>query len=110
MNAAGDDAVNGYARLAQLVEAELELLREGRLPELRDAVRQTGLYIATLPRPVPPGARPHVVRAQALRARLAIELRREQARMQQTHSARRYAMRVARRYFQGTGRRFMTNA
>ncbi len=110
MSAFGDNPVNGYARLAQLVEAELELAQQGRFVELRAAVRQTGVYMATLPRPVPPAARAHLVRAQALRARLAIELHREQTRLRQAHSTRRNAMSVARRYFQGTDRRFMTNA
>jgi hypothetical protein len=105
-----DAAVNGYARLAQMVETELELTRQGRLLELRAAVRETGLYMQTLPRTVPLAARPYLVRAQVLRERLVIELRREQARMQQAHRAKLQAHRVARRYLQGTGRRFLANA
>lgn len=104
------DAVNGYARLAQRVEAERELLRQGRLTELRAAIRETGLYMRTLPRPVPQAARAHLVRAQALRERLAIELSHEQARLRQAQSAKRQAHRVVRRYTQGTGRRFLASA
>ena len=65
-----------FQKLVKLIEHELELAGQGRLQELHEAVSKTGDYIETLPNPAPASARQLVLRAEALRGRVTIEVTR----------------------------------
>jgi hypothetical protein len=61
-----------FHTLVKLVEHELELARDGRSVELREAIARTGAYLETLPNPAPESARPLVLHAEAMRGRVII--------------------------------------
>lgn len=99
-----------FERLAKLIERELELAGQGRIEELREAVRQTGEFMATLPSPAPAAARPSIERSRALRSRVVIETIRVREQIERSRHSLKTARRVARRYTQVPSRRYSTVA
>lgn len=87
-----------FQRLVKLIEHELELAGQGRVEELQEAVESTGAYMATLPNPAPDSARHLVLRAEALRGRVTIEVTRLKESIALTRSALRRGRRLARQY------------
>lgn len=65
-----------FQKLIKLIELELELAGQGRMDELQEAVRRTGEHLQTLPKPAPESAMGLVLRAEALRSRVTIEVTR----------------------------------
>jgi hypothetical protein len=99
-----------FFTLIKMIERELELAGRGLIDELRDAVEQTGAFMATLPVPAPESAEPLVLRATALRARVTIETTRLKEGMARSRSTLRRARKIARRYSSPRRGRYSTTA
>jgi hypothetical protein len=87
-----------FQKLVKLIEHELELAGQGLVDELHEAIAQTGAYMATLPNPAPVSAQPLVLRAEALRGRVNIEVQRVGESIALTRASLRRARRVTRQY------------
>lgn len=99
-----------FQRLIKLIEHELELAGQGRVDELDQAVARTGAYIATLPSPAPDSAQHLVLRAEALRGRVIIEVTRLKESIALSRTSLRRSRRVARRYGAPDDARYSTTA
>ena len=108
MTAAAEQAP--FQRLVKLIEHELELAGRGLLDELESAVAETGAYMARLPSPAPDSAQHLVLRADALRSRVSIEVTRLQESIGITRSSIRRSRRVARQYGPPRSGRYSTSA
>jgi hypothetical protein len=87
-----------FQKLVKLIEHELELAGHGLVDELHEAIAQTGAYMATLPSPAPESAQPLVLRAEALRGRVNIEVQRLKESIALTRGSLRRGRRIARKY------------
>jgi hypothetical protein len=99
-----------FQRLVKLIEHELELAGQGLVDELHEAIAQTGAYMATLPNPAPASAQPLVLRAEALRGRVNIEVQRLKESIAITRASLRRGRRVARQYRAPRSGRYSTTA
>ena len=99
-----------FQKLVKLIEHELELAGQGRLQELHEAVSKTGDYMETLPNPAPASARQLVLRAEALRGRVTIEVTRLRESIALSRASRRRGRRVARQYRPPRGDQYSTTA
>jgi hypothetical protein len=99
-----------FHALVKLVEHELELAREGRSVELREAIARTGAYLETLPHPAPESARPLVLHAEAMRGRVMILTERLRAKILKSRNTQRRGRRIARTYAPPRSGRYSTTA
>lgn len=99
-----------FQKLIKLIEQELELAGQGRIDELDAAIARTGAYMATLPSPAPDCARHLVLRAEALRGRVIIEVTRLKESIGISRTALRRGRRVARHYGPPRSGRYSTTA
>ena len=99
-----------FRKLVKLVERELELAGEGRFAELQEAVRRTGEHLDSLPKPAPAAAQDLVLRAQALRGRVIIEVTRQAEGIASARARLRRGRRLARHYGPGRPRGYSTSA
>ena len=99
-----------FQTLIKMIERELELAGQGLVEELQAAVERTAAFIATLPSPAPDSARPLVLRAEALRGRVAIETTRLQQGIERSRTALRRGRTIARRYGAPQGGQISTSA
>jgi hypothetical protein len=99
-----------YVRLMKLIEAELELVRNRQLHQLRAAVERTGAYMSTLATPAPASAQATLQRAIALRSRVEIEARRARDELQAAQASLRQTRKVVRHYAPPQRRRYSTTA
>ena len=99
-----------FQRLVKLIERELELAGQGRLDELDEAIAQTGAYMALLPSPAPDSAQHLVLRADAMRNRVIIEVTRLKESIALSRSSLRRSRRVARQYGPPPRGRYSTTA
>lgn len=99
-----------FHALVKLIEQELELAGQGRVDELQEAVARTGEFMATLPNPAPASARQLVLRAEALRGRVAIEVTRLRDGLSASRSALRRNRDIARSYGPPSAGRISTTA
>lgn len=99
-----------FNTLIKLIEQELELVSEGRLAELHEAIARTGAHLSTLAQPVPESAEPLVLRAEAMRGRVMIETERLRQGLAQSRASLRRSRRVTRKYAPPRARRYSTTA
>jgi hypothetical protein len=99
-----------FQRLIKLIEHELELAGQGRLDELDEAIAETGAYMATLPAPAPDSAEHLVLRADAMRSRVIIEVTRLKESIALSRSSLRRSRRVARQYGPPRSGQYSTSA
>jgi len=99
-----------FQKLVKLIERELELAGQGLVDELHEAITQTGAYMATLPNPAPESAQSLVLRAEALRGRVNIEVQRVKESIALTRSSLRRGRRVTRQYRTPRSGRYSTTA
>jgi hypothetical protein len=99
-----------FQQLIKLIEQELELAREGRIDEFREAINRTGSFMETLPKPAPESARPLVLHAEAMRGRVTIEAQRMRDKLSQSRNALRRGRRIARSYGAPMAGRYSTTA
>ena len=99
-----------FQRLVKLIEHELELAGQGRLDELDEAIAQTGAYLALLSSPAPDSAQHLVLRADAMRSRVVIEVTRLKESIALSRSSLRRSRRVARQYGPPQSGRYSTTA
>jgi hypothetical protein len=99
-----------FQKLVKLIEHELELAGQGMVQELDEAVAQTGAYMATLPSPAPDSAQQLVLRAEALRGRVTIEVTRLKESIALTRASLRRGRSVARQYRGPRSGRYSTTA
>ncbi len=92
------DEVAAYERLAQMIERELELVRQGRFEELARAVRRRSSFHAQLPVPHSEAAQPAFVRARQLHELLVGETRRSSEGLAESLAKLRAMGRAAKRY------------
>ena len=86
------------------------LAGHGLVDELDEAVARTGAYMATLPSPAPDCAQHLVLRADALRSRVIIEVTRLKESIGFSRSSLRRARRVVRQYGPPRSGRYSTSA
>ena len=99
-----------FHHLVKLIEHELELAGQGRLDELNEAVERTGNHMATLPNPAPDSARHLLLRAEALRGRVIIEVTRLRESIALSRATLRRSRRVSREYRRPRSGRYSTSA
>ncbi len=99
-----------FHRLVKLIEHELELAGQGRVDELTEAVDRTGEYMQTLPQPAPASAQHLVLRAEALRGRVIIEVTRLKESIALSRATLRQGRRIARQYRRPRSGRYSTSA
>jgi voltage-gated potassium channel Kch len=99
-----------FQKLVKLIEHELELAGQGLVDELDEAVAETGAYMAMLPTPAPDSAQHLVLRAEALRSRVIIEVTRVKESIALSRSSVRRSRRVARQYGPPRSGRYSTSA
>jgi hypothetical protein len=99
-----------FHRLVKLIEHELELAGQGRVQELDDAVARTAEYMAALPHPAPHSAQPLVLRAEALRGRVIIEVTRLKESIAISRASLRRSRRVTRQYGPPRNGQYSTSA
>ncbi len=87
-----------FHTLVKMVECELELVKQGRIDELQDAVAKTGAFIATLPQPAPESAQALALRAEAMRGRVLIEVERFGEKLSVSRAALRRSRQITRTY------------
>ena len=111
---AGDETVAveqaPFHTLIKMIERELQLVDQNLLDEFHEAVEQTGAYLATLPSPAPQSAEQLVLRADALRGRVAIEAMRLKESIARSRTTTRRARKIARRYSAPRSGRISTSA
>jgi hypothetical protein len=99
-----------FHTLIKLIERELELAEAGEIVALREAIAQTGAYIATLPHPAPASARSLVLHAEAMRGRVTVLTERQRDQLTIARTARRRGRKIARRYGKPVAGRISTTA
>jgi hypothetical protein len=99
-----------FHTLIKLIEHELELAGQGRLQELQLAVQRTGEHLQTLPTPAPEAAMGLVLRAQALRGRVTIEVTRLSESIAASRARIRRGRELSRQYGNRPSRGYSTTA